>query len=135
MTFAMSPRVLRAVLWADAASGAATALLHFALPDVLAPWFGLAPSLLLASAVALVAYVVLAASLASRPAPPRAAVLVLAFGNIAWAIACLALLFAGVASTAMGQAYLVVQAVAVGVLGEVQWLAVRRPAGGRPAFE
>lgn len=135
MTFAISPRLPRAVLWADAISGVATALLHLALPDVLAPWLGLAPSLLLGSAVALVAFAVLAASLASRAAPPRGPVLVLAFGNIAWAIGCLALLFAGVAGTAMGQAYLLVQAVAVGVLGELQWLAVRRPAGGRPAFE
>ncbi|HEY8355841.1 MAG TPA: hypothetical protein VIL30_00160 [Ramlibacter sp.] len=135
MTFALTPRLLRAVLWADAASGAATALLHLAVPDVLGPALGLSPWLLTASGAALIGYVALAASLASRAAPPRGGVLALAFANIGWAIGCLALLFAGAAGTGLGQAYLVVQAVAVGVLGEVQWLAVRRPPAGRPAYE
>lgn len=135
MTFTLTPRSLRAVLWADAASGAATALLHFAVPGLLGRWLGLAPALLLASGLALLAYVALAGWLATRALPPRGGVLALAIGNIGWAIGCVALLFAGVAGTALGQAYLVVLAVAVGLLGELQWLAVRRAGTGRPAYE
>ena len=48
-------------------------------------------------------------------------------GNFAWVGACLVLLFGGAVSpTPLGQAYLVVQAVAVVVLAELQWMALRR---------
>ena len=55
----------------------------------------------------------------------------LVVGNFAWVAACGVLLFHGAVSpTPLGQAYLVVQAVAVLVLAELQWMALRRT---RPA--
>jgi hypothetical protein len=118
-----SPAVLRAVLWADAASGAATAVLQLSMTDALAQWLGLP---LLASGAVLWLFVALAASLASRPLVPPAGLKLLVIGNWAWVAGCVVLLLAGTAGTTLGQAYLVLQAVAVAVLAELQWLALKR---------
>jgi hypothetical protein len=121
-----SPSVLRAVLWADAASGAATAVLQLAMADALAQWLGLPRLLLLASGVVLWLFVALAASLASRSPVPPAGLKLLVAGNWAWVAGCVGLLLAGTAGTTLGQAYLVMQAVAVAVLAELQWLGLKR---------
>jgi hypothetical protein len=134
MTVFASPRFLRAVLWADAASCAGTALLQLAGAAVLAPMLGLPTGVLQASAFILCGVAPFAAWLARRDPPWRAGVLFLAVGNALWVLACLALLFTGAAGTAAGQAWLVLQAVAVGVLAELEFTAVRRqPAGPRMA--
>ncbi|QHE85143.1 hypothetical protein [Hydrogenophaga sp. BPS33] len=122
-----SPLGLRRVLWADALSGSGTAGLHLALAGSLSPWLGLPTGLLSASGIVLLLYVALAGALALQPTPPRAWLTTLIVGNFAWVAACLVLLFGGVVSpTPLGQAYLVVQAVAVFVLAELQWTALRR---------
>ena len=122
-----SPLGLRRVLWADALSGSGSAALHLALTGSLSSLLGLPGALLTASGIALLVYVALAGSLALHASPPRALVGLLVIGNFAWVLACLALLFGGMVSpTPLGQAYLVVQAVAVLVLAELQWMALRR---------
>jgi hypothetical protein len=126
MTIFASPRFLRAVLLADAASGAASAALHLAAGSLLAQWLGLPHELLLASGALLVGYVLLASWLASRQPVARGAVWVLIIGNWIWALACLGLLLSGAAGTTLGQAYLVMQAIAVAVLAELEWLGLRR---------
>ena len=129
MSLIASPRFLPTVLWIDAASCAGTALLHLAGASLLAPLLGLPAGLLQASAFILCLVAPYAAWLARRDPPWRAGVLLLAAGNALWVLACLALLFTGAAGTPAGQAWLVLQAVAVGVLAELEILAVRR----RPA--
>lgn len=126
-----SPVGLRRVLWADALSGSGTAVLHLALTGSLSALLGLPGALLSASGVLLLLYVALAGTLALQAAPSRALLGALVLGNFAWVAACLALLFGGLVSpTPLGQSYLVVQAVAVLVLAELQWMALRRQ---RPA--
>lgn len=132
MSVFSSPRFLRTVLWADAASGAGTGALQLALAAPLALWLGLPQALLWGSGIAIFAFVALAAHLARQPVPPRGLLGLLVAGNWAWVAACLGLAFGGVLSpTPLGQAYLLVQAVAVAVLAELQWLGLRRvvPAG------
>lgn len=133
MNFLASSRLLRAVLWADVASCAGCAALHLGVASRLAGWFGLPVGLLVGSGLALLGFVAFAAWLASRPRPPRRGVQALALANGAWVLGCLALLVTGAAGTGMGQAWLVLQAVAVGVLAELQWLAVRRGQAVQPA--
>ncbi len=126
-----SPVGLRRVLWADALSGSGTAVLHLALTGSLSALLGLPGALLSASGVLLLLYVALAGTLALQATPSRALLGALVLGNFAWVAACLALLFGGLVSpTPLGQSYLVVQAVAVLVLAELQWMALRRQ---RPA--
>ena len=132
MNFLASPRVLRTVLWADAGSCAASALLLLAGGGPLAPLLGLAPALLLAAGLALVPFALGAAWLARQPVPPRGGVLTLALANGAWVLGCVALLAGGAAGTALGQAFLLLQALAVGLLAELQWFA-GRAAVARPA--
>jgi hypothetical protein len=126
MNFATPHRMLRPLLWLDAASAGGCGALQLAAAGMLAPLFGLSSTLLLASGAALLAYVAAASWLASRETVPRAGVQALALANAAWVVGCLALLLTGQAGTTWGQAWLVLQAVAVGVLAELQWMAVRR---------
>jgi hypothetical protein len=122
-----SPVGLRRVLWADALSGTGTAVLHLALAGTLSGLLGLPAALLSASGILLLLYVALAGTLALQATPSRALLGALVVGNFAWVAACLALLFGGLVSpTPLGQAYLAVQAVAVLVLAELQWMALRR---------
>lgn len=126
MSIFASPRFLRTVLWADAASGAGTALLQLTAAGALASLLGLPAQLLVASGLVLLVYVAGAAYLANCDPVPRGPVWALIVGNWAWVAGCVALLVAGAASTAPGQAYLVVQAVAVAALAELQWMGLRR---------
>lgn len=122
-----SPAGLRRVLWADALSGSATAALHLALAGPLAAWLGLPAGLLHTSGFVLLLFVALAGSLALQVAPSRAGLRALVLGNFVWVVACVALVLGGALSpTPWGQAYLVVQALAVLVLAELQWMALRR---------
>lgn len=123
-------RFLSLLLWADAASAAATGILQVAAAPVLARWFGLPPALVLASGAVLLAVAVFAGALARSPR--RGGVLALVGLNAAWVLGCLDLLVAGSAGTALGSAWLVVQAVAVGALAELEWVALKRVA--RTAF-
>jgi hypothetical protein len=47
-------------------------------------------------------------------------------GNALWVAGCVDLLLTGAAATALGVAWLVMQALAVGVLAELEWLGLRR---------
>jgi uncharacterized iron-regulated membrane protein len=126
MNFASSPRFLPTVLWTDAASAAASGLLQVGAAAHLADWLGLPAGLLSASGFALFAVAALAAWAARRRPVHRAAVYVLVAGNAAWVAGCLELLFTGTGLTVLGQAFLVVQALFVGLLAELEWIGLRR---------
>jgi len=133
MSMFASPRFLRGVLWADAASCLATGALQLAALDALPHLFGLPQVLLLDAGVFLVAYALMAAWAASRPVPPRRWVALFAAGNLAWAIGC-GLAVALLQPTTLGVAWIAMQAAAVLVLADLQWMGLRRGAAPRAAM-
>jgi hypothetical protein len=136
MSILASPRFLPRVMTADALSCAATGALQVGLTDMLARLTGLPASLLTGTGVFLLAYAVLAAWMAARAVPPRRLVGLVVVGNLAWALGGVALLASDrVAHTMLGTAWVLVQAVVVVVLAELQWMGLRatRTARGRMA--
>jgi hypothetical protein len=116
-----SPALLRRVLWVDALTGVASAVLQLSLTDSLAQQQGLPAALLRGSAWALFGYVALAVFLVTRDAIPRKLLAILVAGNWIWAAACLWLVFAGgLSPTALGLANLVAQAMFVAALATLQ---------------
>ena len=121
-----SPQFLRHVLWLDAASGVATAALQCEFSNALAAPLGLPASLLLWTGGLLAACVLGNIWIATRPVIPAAAVWLLIAVNTVWVLGCLGLLASSVvAPTLLGEVFLIVQAVAVGVLVELEWIGVR----------
>jgi hypothetical protein len=132
-TFASSPRFLRYVLWADAASCLASGALQLVALDALPRLLGLPQLLLLDTGLFLVAYGLLAAWTATREVPPRRLVALFALGNLAWAAGC-ALVAFGLRPSTLGLAWIGAQAVTVLVLADLQWMGLRRGApAARPA--
>ena len=130
MSVFASPRFLPRVMWADAASCAATGALQVAFTDALARLTGLPAPLLLGTGVFLLAYAAMAAFMAGRRTPPRGLIGLVVVGNFGWAAACIALLVRGMfAVTALGMAWALAQAACVVVLAELQWTGLRRTRG------
>ncbi|MEJ5991073.1 hypothetical protein WG902_13815 [Ramlibacter sp. PS3R-8] len=126
MKLVSSPRFLPTVLWIDAVSAAGSGLLQVGAASLLAGWLGVPAALLSASGVALFAFAALAAWSAHARPIPRAAVYVLVAANAAWVLGCVELLLTGSTLTMLGQAFLVVQALFVGVVAELEWMGLRR---------
>lgn len=125
--FHVSASTLRRVLWLDAASGIAMGLSHAALADPLSVWTGIPAVWLEIAAVIVFGAAALAAWLASRASPPPAGVRLLAAGNFAWVAASGWLAFgAGLPLTALGLGWVLVQAVSVLLLAELEWAGSRR---------
>lgn len=127
-----SPRFLRNVLFADAASCLATGALQVLFTAALVQLLNLPLALLASTGWFLLAYGAFVGFVATRDPLPRAFVLLFIAGNVAWAAACVALA-AGtwLTPTALGTAWVLAQAVAVLVLAWLQWngLRIGRPAG------
>jgi hypothetical protein len=126
--------LLRLALQADAvASGAMALLLTFG-ASMLAPLFGLPEPLLLESGLFLIGYAALVGWLGSRATLPQALVLLIIVGNALWTLGSIALLFSGAATpTLLGKAFVALQAVAVGVFAELQYLGLRRSGSAQNA--
>ena len=127
MSIFASPKFLRNVLWADAAAGAASSLLHLLGAGLLAPLLGLPHGVLVMSGAGLLVYVAAAMYLAAYEPVSRSGVSMLIAANWAWVGGC-AVVFMMNASTAtpLGQAYIVVHALAVAALAELEWFGLRR---------
>ena len=118
---------LRRVLVADAVFSAGGALIMAGGAGVLAPVLGLPQPLLLDAGLALVPWVAVVGFVATRPQVPRAAVWALIAINLLWAIDSAALLLDGwVAPTALGEAFVIAQGLAVLLLAELEYLGLRR---------
>lgn len=129
-----SPRFLPRVMWADAASCAATGALQLLFTGPLARLTGLPAALLESTGLFLLAYAALAAWMASRATPPRGLIGLVVIGNFGWALACIALLASGMfAVSAWGVAWVLAQAACVVVLAELQWTGLRRARSGQVA--
>lgn len=125
---------LRRVLAADAVSCLAMGLLCAAGAGGLAGPLGLSRALLLEAGLALLGCAAVIGWLASRQAAPRVLVLAVIAGNAAWVLGSLLLLVSPLAAqTTLGGAFVLVQAAAVAVLAELEWIGLRRSAVAAPA--
>jgi hypothetical protein len=131
MSVLTSPNFLRNVLWADAVSCLGSGLLQLLFTGAMAAMLGLPAALLSGTGIFLLVYAAAVGFVATRRPLPRAVIWLLVIGNLGWAVACVALLASGwVAATALGTGYVLVQALTVSVLAELQWYGLRRtPAG------
>jgi hypothetical protein len=122
-----SSNFLRNVLRADALSCIACGLLQVGFTDSMADLLKLPPALVAYSGEFLLAYGALVAWLSTRKPVPRPLVALLIAGNLAWAVACAVLLFGlDLGPSALGMAYVAVQALTVIVLAELQYIGLRR---------
>jgi len=118
---------LRYALLADAIASGATGLLMIAGADLLTRLLGLPVALLRESGLLLVPYVALVAFVGTREIIPLGAVKAIIALNVLWVLGTVGLLVGGfVAPTVLGYAFVIVQAVAVGVLAELQLVGLRR---------
>jgi high-affinity Fe2+/Pb2+ permease len=118
---------LRRAIQADAIfSGVSAVLLTFGAAE-LAPWLALPEALLRETGLFVIAYTALVGWLGTRQAMPKPLVLIVIAGNAAWTIASIALLFSSaVTPNPLGEAFVAMQAIAVGALGELQYIGLRR---------
>ncbi len=121
---------LRRALLADAVfSGVSAVGLTFD-AGMFAPLLNLPEALLRETGLFLIVYTALVGWLASRSALPKTLVVLVVIGNAAWTVASIALLFSGaVAPNALGEIVVVAQAIATGVLAELQYVGLRRSGG------
>ncbi|MGX7744982.1 hypothetical protein [Rhodopseudomonas parapalustris] len=119
--------LLRRALQADAVvSGAMALLLSFG-SGVLARLLALPEPLLLETGLLLIGYAVLVGWLGTRAVLPRTMVLIVIAGNAMWTLGSVTLLLSGsVAPNALGIAFVLVQATAVGIFAELQFIGLKR---------
>lgn len=121
--------ILRLALIADAVASGATALLLLAGASLLTDMLGLPVELMRYAGLILVPFVAFVAFVGTRREIPRVAVAAIVAVNFAWVVASVALLVSGwVSPTLLGYAFVLAQALAVGVFAELQWIGLRRSA-------
>ena len=120
---------LRYVLFADAVASGATGLLLIAGAGLLEGFLGLPTALMREAGLLLIPYVALVAWVGTRETIARPAVHAVIALNVLWVAANIGLLISGwVAPTMLGYAFVIAQAVVVGVLAELQFIGIRRSA-------
>jgi hypothetical protein len=121
---------LRRAILADAIFSGLSALLLTTGAALLAPILALPESLLSETGLFLIGYSAFVGWLGSRQSMPKALVVIVIGGNIAWTLASIALLFSdAVTPNLLGEAFIVAQAIAVGTLAELQYIGLRRSGG------
>ncbi|MBA2253877.1 MAG: hypothetical protein H0W07_02015 [Chloroflexi bacterium] len=127
---------LRRVLIVDALASGATALLLIVAADLLHSLLAVPGTLSRAAGLLLVPYVAVVAILALRARFPAIAVWAVIAANLLWTAASALVLASGaIAPNLLGYAVVLAQAIVVGVLGALQYVAMRaQPAApGRTA--
>ena len=118
---------LRRAIQADAIFSGVSALLLTFGAGALAPWLNLPEALLRETGLFLIAYAALVGWLGTRQSMPKPLVVIVISGNAAWTLASIALLFSGaVTPNLLGEAFVAIQAIAVGALAELQYLGLRK---------
>ena len=120
---------LRRVLAFDAVSSGALGLGAVLLAPTLAGLLGLPIDLLREAGIVLLPFAAFVGFLASRQEPSRIGVWIVIALNALWVIDSVLLLFAnGIEPNALGYAFIIAQAIAVGVLAELEYVGLRRAA-------
>jgi hypothetical protein len=128
MSYDRSSTFLRRALVLDAIASGATGLLLIAGAGLLEGLLGLPAGLLRGAGLVLVPYVAFVIFTGTRVAIAQPAVWTIIAANALWAVASILLLVSGwVAPTALGYAFVIAQATVVALLGELQYVGVRRP--------
>jgi len=118
---------LRNALLLDAVASGATALMAIAAAPVLSPLLGLPQALLFWAGAALVPFVALLVITARKQTASRLMLIDIIGINALWVAASLGLLVSGLVSpNLLGIAFVVVQAVAVALFAELQFIGLRR---------
>jgi hypothetical protein len=119
--------LLRRALQADAIfSGASGVLLALGAAD-LGPLLNLPVALLREAGLFLIVYAAFVGWLGTRSSFPKILVAAVIAGNAAWTLSSIALMFSGaVTPNLLGETVLATQAIAVGILAELQFLGLRR---------
>jgi hypothetical protein len=119
--------VLRRVLVADALISAAAGVLMALGAGVMRDLLALPAALLLAAGLALLPWAACLLWLARKPAVPAAAVWAVIVVNVAWVADSAWVALGGMFQpNALGQAFIAVQALAVAVLAELEFIGMRR---------
>ncbi len=128
MSQVLVSRFVRNVLLADAAVSAAAGAVMALGGAALQALLGLPGSLLVPAGLLLFPYAAVLVWLSRRERLPRAALWVLVVGNLLWAMECVVIALGhGYAPSVLGQVFLALQAIAVGVFAELQFICLRRP--------
>lgn len=126
MTLANTP-FLRNALLLDAVISTAAGLLMVAGSSLLSPLLGLPQPLLFWAGIVLFPFVALLFFLSRQTAVSRMLLVDVVGLNVLWVVASVALVTVGpVAPTALGIAFVLAQAAAVGLFAALQWSAMRR---------
>ncbi|MGN6182465.1 MAG: hypothetical protein ACTHQM_02295 [Thermoanaerobaculia bacterium] len=120
----MTSTFLRRILFADAAISGITGIALFAAASLLGELLALPVALLRVSGISLLPFAAIVLYLATRNPLPRTGVIAIIIANFAWVIASIALLF-NVDTNAFGYTFVIVQAIAVAALADMQWLGLR----------
>jgi len=120
---------LRRAIQADALVSGAMALLLVFGAGLLASLLNLPEAFLRNTGIILVVYAALVGLLGTRSIMSKAGVWAVIAANAIWAVACIALLLSGwMSPNLLGQIFIVIQAIAVGVFAELQFIGLRRSA-------
>jgi len=118
---------LRRAIQGDAIITGAMALLLVAGAGLLGPRLNLPVTFLREVGIFLIVYAALVGLLGTRTMMPRLAVWAVIITNAIWTIDSLALLFTDwVQPNLLGQAFVVAQALSVGVIAELQYIGLKR---------
>jgi hypothetical protein len=116
---------LRYALLADAVASGATGLMLIAGAGLLEGLLGLPGALMREAGLVLVPYVAFVAWVGTREAISRPAVQAIIAMNLLWVVGSVAL-FAFVTPNLLGYAFVIAQAIVVGVFAELQFIGLRR---------
>ena len=127
MTFTCVSTFLRRALLADAASSAAMGVMLLSAAGALAALLRLPEMLLVGAGIILLPYAALVGYCGLRETLPRALVRAVIVANALWAVDSIALLLGGwIAPNALGEAFVVAQAVIVALFAELQYVGLRK---------
>lgn len=120
---------LRRVLLLDAVASGAMGVGLLLLAATLAPLLELPEALLREAGIVLIPFAAFVGFLSTREHPSRIGVWLVISANAIWTIDSIALSFTSfVAPNAFGHAFIIVQAIAVGVFAELEYLGLRKSA-------